>query len=74
MMFRFVFHSDQAETKEGVIVDNLVIIGNSLSVDEFETSNFLIFPNPSKGLFNIKIKTAEAFDIAIYDVSGKLIL
>jgi hypothetical protein len=74
MMFRFVFQSDQAVAREGVIVDNLVIIGNSLSVDEFETSNFSIFPNPSEGLFTIKTKTAEAFDIAIYDVSGKLIL
>lgn len=74
IIFRFVFHSDQAVTREGVIVDNLVITGNLLSVDEFTTSNFSVYPNPSEGIFNIKTKTSEAFDIAIYDVSGKLIL
>ncbi|WAC01192.1 T9SS type A sorting domain-containing protein [Lacinutrix neustonica] len=74
MMFRFVFHSDQAVAQEGVIVDNLVIAGNVLGVDEFATSNFSIFPNPSKGVFNIKTETNEAFDIEIYDVSGKIIL
>ena len=74
IMFRFVFHSDQAVTEEGVIIDNLVITGNLLSVDEFETNNFVVFPNPSKGIFNIKTKMQSTFDLNIYDVSGKLIL
>lgn len=73
VMFRFVFHSDPAVVEEGVIVDNLVITGNSLSVEEFETGNFAIFPNPSKGLFNIKTKSIQSFDFEVYDVTGKLI-
>lgn len=74
MIFRFVFHSDETETREGVIIDNLVITGNLLSVDEFTTNNFSLYPNPSEGILNIKTKTLEAFNISIYDVTGKLIL
>ena len=74
MIFRFVFHSDQSVTREGAIIDNLVITGNLLSVDEFETNNFAVYPNPSKGIFNIKTKTQSTFDLNIYDVTGKRIL
>ncbi|WP_281847443.1 T9SS type A sorting domain-containing protein [Olleya namhaensis] len=72
MMFRFVFHSDQSVVEEGVIVDNLVITGNALSVAEFSESNFLVFPNPSEGVFNIKTKTINTFNISVYDVTGKI--
>lgn len=74
MLFRFVFHSDQSVVEEGVIVDNLVITGNALSVDEFSTQNFAVYPNPSKGVFNIKTKNIDAFNFSIYDVTGKRIM
>ena len=74
MMFRFVFHSDQSVTREGVIVDNLVVTQNPLSVDEFNTNGFAVYPNPSNGLFNIKTKTPEAFSFDVYDLTGKLVL
>ncbi|AUC82800.1 T9SS type A sorting domain-containing protein [Lacinutrix sp. Bg11-31] len=74
MMFRFVFHSDQSVTEEGVIIDNLVVTQNPLSVDEFNTDGFSVYPNPSHGLFNIKTKTPEAFSFDVYDVTGKLVL
>ena len=74
IIFRFVFHSDQSVTEEGVIVDNLVVTGNVLSVDEFNTQNFSVFPNPSKGIFNIKTKNINTFNFSIYDVTGKRII
>lgn len=73
IIFRFVFHSDQAVNEEGVIIDNLVITQRSLSIDEFSTKGFAIYPNPSTGLFNIKTITPEAFNFDVYDVTGKLI-
>lgn len=73
IMFRVVFHSDQSVTEEGVIIDNLVVRGNALSVDEFQTNSFLLYPNPSKGIFNIKTKTAQQFNANVYDLTGKAI-
>jgi len=32
-----------------------------------------IYPNPSKGVFNIQISTSDLLDITVYDVTGKLI-
>lgn len=74
IMFRFVFHSDQSVVEEGAIVDNFVITGNVLSVNEFETASFLIHPNPSKGIFNIKTQNNQDFDIDVYDITGKNIV
>ncbi|WP_126653707.1 reprolysin-like metallopeptidase [Chryseobacterium aureum] len=35
---------------------------------------FVVYPNPSKGLLNIKFTHSnEVFDITVYDVSGKLV-
>jgi len=74
IMFRFVFQSDQAVQEEGVIIDNFVIRGtDNLSVDQFKSSNFMVYPNPSKGLFNIKTVTNQSFDVMVYDLTGKLI-
>ncbi|MGB2685320.1 MAG: T9SS type A sorting domain-containing protein, partial [Olleya sp.] len=74
IMFRFVFQSDQAVQEEGVIIDNFVIRGtDNLSVDQFETNNFMVYPNPSKGLFNIKTLSNQSFDVVVYDLTGKLI-
>jgi len=73
IVFRFVFHSDQVVAQEGVIIDNLVITESTLSINEFETTTFSVYPNPSKGIFNISTKIPE-FNFSIYDVTGKLIL
>ncbi|AZA82496.1 hypothetical protein C1637_08120 [Chryseobacterium lactis] len=48
-----------------------------LGVNEVKENKeiFVVYPNPSKGLLNIKFaNTSEAYDINIYDVSGKLVL
>jgi hypothetical protein len=75
IMFRIVFHSDPAEVREGAIVNDLVVRENALSVEEFEAdNNFVIFPNPSTGVFNIKTTTVNKFNINVYDVTGKVIL
>ncbi len=74
IMFRFVFHSDQAVQEEGVIIDNFVIRGTDiLSVQTFDTTNFMVYPNPSKGIFNIKTKANISFNVNVYDLTGKLI-
>jgi hypothetical protein len=47
-----------------------------LAVDEANGDKdvFVVYPNPSKGLLNIKFgKQNNIYDIAIHDVSGRLV-
>lgn len=51
-------------------------INQNLAVNEVtgDKDVFAVYPNPSKGLLNVKFtKSNEAFDITVYDVSGKLV-
>jgi hypothetical protein len=51
-------------------------ITQTLGVGEAATNKdvFVVYPNPSKGLLNIKFSnTNEVYDITVYDVSGKLV-
>ncbi|QIY90922.1 reprolysin-like metallopeptidase [Chryseobacterium gallinarum] len=51
-------------------------ISQVLAVDEVKNNKdvFAIYPNPSKGLLNIKFTNSnEVYDITVYDVSGKLV-
>ncbi|HBK71284.1 MAG TPA: glycosyl hydrolase, partial [Flavobacteriaceae bacterium] len=74
IIFRFKFVSDPAENNEGVVIDDFVIEG-TLGIDDFEDGEFLIYPNPSSDIFNIKrINTVgEHMTINVFDVTGKLI-
>ncbi len=47
----------------------------TLGIDDFEDGEFLIYPNPSSDIFNIKrINTVgEHMTINVFDVTGKLI-
>lgn len=73
VIFRFVFHSDQSVTQEGVNIDNFVITG-VLSNEQFQINNVSIYPNPSKDIFNITLGDLEPSLIEVYDLSGKIIL
>lgn len=73
IIFRIVFHSDQAENKRGVNVDDFVING-TLSNQNFELNNVVVYPNPSKGVFNISLGDIQPSAIDVYDLTGKIIL
>jgi hypothetical protein len=45
-----------------------------LATVEFEQNNFLIYPNPSLDIFNIKIGDIRPQSLEVTDVSGKIIL
>ncbi|MFZ4928858.1 reprolysin-like metallopeptidase [Chryseobacterium sp. Mn2064] len=52
------------------------IAGQTLAVNELTKDNdaFLIYPNPGKGILNIKFtKANNTHDIRIYDASGRLV-
>lgn len=51
-------------------------INENLAVNEVAGNKdaFAVYPNPSRGLLNIKFTNSnDAFDIMVYDISGKLV-
>ncbi|CAM3694084.1 M4 thermolysin family metalloprotease precursor [Flavobacterium saliperosum S13] len=70
IIFRFVFHSDEAVQEEGVIIDNFVIEGTlSTSENNFETFN--VWPNPSNGNVNIQLNTSDKVNVTLFDIRGR---
>lgn len=72
IIFRIVFHTDGSVTKLGVNVDDFVING-TLSNQNFELENIMVYPNPSKGIFNISYGNNKPIAIDVYDLTGKII-
>lgn len=73
VIFRIVFHTDEAENQLGVNIDDFLIAG-ILSRDNFELNNISIYPNPSNGVFTISLGDIEPTSIEVYDLTGKIIL
>lgn len=47
----------------------------TLSTNDFETSNFSIYPNPTNtGFVNIKTTSNEAVNVAVYNILGKQVI
>lgn len=72
VIFRIVFHTDQAVTDLGVIVDDFVIDG-TLDNQEFDLKNIAIYPNPSKGIFTVSMGSTSLESIEVYDLTGKIV-
>ena len=49
-------------------------ISQAVNPESFEESKYFIYPNPSKGVFNLVTDTNEIKEIEVYDVTGKVIL
>jgi hypothetical protein len=47
--------------------------GEALSIEEIETNNIMLFPNPNNGSFIINSSIFEQFSINIFDVGGSLV-
>lgn len=73
VIFRIVFHSDEAVNQKGVNVDDFVISG-VLANENFELNSISIYPNPSNGIFTVNLGEINPSLIEVYDISGKIIL
>lgn len=73
MIFRFVFQSDDSVNQKGIVVDDFLISGTNLATNTFELNNMAIYPNPSKGIFNLAVNNLPIDAIELYDLSGKSI-
>lgn len=72
VIFRVVFHSDEALGQLGAVLDDFVIEG-LLSNDNFELNNVVIYPNPSKDVFTISLGDIKIDSLEVYDLTGKKI-
>jgi Secretion system C-terminal sorting domain len=74
IIFRIVFHSDDNTNKLGVVVDDFVIEGSTLTNASFDINKISIYPNPSNAIFKVSIGNTIAKSIEVFDISGKTIL
>lgn len=54
-------------------VDNIYFHKNTLGVDDFSTSNFKVYPNPSSDRWNVS-SNAVVNSVAVYDILGKQVI
>ena len=73
VIFRIVFHSDDSVNQEGANVDDFLISG-TLSTQNFNLQNIVVYPNPSNGIFNISYGNLTINSIEVYDILGKKVL
>tara|TARA_B100000963_G_scaffold8802_1_gene6873 strand:+ start:1445 stop:3337 length:1893 start_codon:yes stop_codon:yes gene_type:complete len=57
-------------TPPSPIVRPIVYLDNT-SIDETESNDISIYPNPSKGIFNIVNSSNNDFDVKVFDLMGK---
>lgn len=73
VIFRIVFHSDESVNQLGANVDDFLISG-VLSNENFQLHHISVYPNPSKGIYNISLGDINPSSIEVYDLTGKIIL
>lgn len=72
-LFRFVFHTDEFVNEEGIIIDDFIIEGRGLNTIDSEMQQITIYPNPSKGIFNIQLNNTSNNHICVRDTTAKLL-
>ncbi len=73
VIFRFVLHTDQYVTDEGVVVDDFVIDGTTLSTNDENLIKLVVYPNPSSSIFNIRLNNIGRYNIYVRDITTKLL-
>ncbi len=78
LKFRWELGSDGCNGITGWFLDDIVIYNCSeaLAINDVEAlnNNISIYPNPSSGIFNIKMKNLADFKCDVFDITGKHIM
>ena len=74
VIFRFRFITDQSINQEGVVLDDFIVEGNTLSIEPTNPNFVGIYPNPSSGKFSIVWNpNGKPVTVEIYDVTARKI-
>lgn len=71
IIYRIVFQSDSSINQLGVVIDDFLISGQSLSSKDFNLNKIAIYPNPSTGIFNLSLNNLRIDSIELFDIAGK---
>jgi len=78
LKLRWELATDGCNGISGWFIDDIAIYNcmNTLAVKGFDilNDNVSIYPNPSTGIFNIKMKNPTEFKYDIFDITGKTLL
>lgn len=75
IVFRFKFFTDQAVVEEGALIDDWVVNGTALSLNDEELqSSFNVYPNPSSEIFNLTWSENGDATVIVYDYTGRLVM
>ncbi len=61
-----------SRVRNGQIEDYSVVVSSSIGIDKLSKFNYSVYPNPSKGLFNVS-GIISSTSIRVMDVSGKFV-
>lgn len=53
--------------------DNMDVTANPTGLDEVAGINASVYPNPSNGLFNLRLENTDELSVRIMDISGKVL-
>ena len=71
--FRFHFESDDFVTANGVLIDDFVIAGEQLAIEDININTAKIFPNPTTDLVNISWNETYNGELKLFDITGRLL-
>jgi hypothetical protein len=72
IIFRFHFLSDSRENEEGVVIDDFIVEGTVLGIENEIDLEIAIYPNPTTGRFTIDTNGQFKLEhIKIYSIEGK---
>jgi hypothetical protein len=65
---------NQVPTTPGIVyVDNIILTTSTLSVNEFDSAQLSVYPNPSKGDWNIS-SSIMINNLSVFDILGKEVM
>ena len=74
IIFRFHFLSDSHENEEGVVIDDFIVEGTVLGIENEIDLDIAIYPNPTTGRFTIDTNGQFKLEhIKIHSIEGKLV-
>jgi Zn-dependent metalloprotease len=78
LQLRWEFGTDGCNGNDGWYIDEIMVYNctEALSINDFNFlgNNISIYPNPSQGIFNVKMKSISDFRYEVLDITGKSIM